>query len=679
MKIEYLRYKNFLSVGETPVEINFNKLGPIVNIKGKNLDLHDENDDQLEFSNEEDEHYNNGSGKSSCADALVYAFYGNTVRKKLNHTDIINSRHKKKLEVEVVFSINNTRYRILRTRKPDALQLWEGGEPWTKDNEITKGGQPATQKHIESLLKMNHKAFVNVVCFGQHNDYNFLECKPEDQRSIAESLLGLEVCNDYLSTSKEELKNLKADLKLLISSYETLLNQKKTLEIRVSQIESQEADWTKQCQNQIANFKSQLVNLQNQLAETDIGVALAAYENAQEEIAKFKDSIPTLQTRQSQIESAILDIKSKQNLLTEKKYELSLELKSLNQDLYNEQKTINKSLEEISGLKTLKEGAKCPHCYGTIDPVHYSHIVSLNENKIESCKGKQELIKSKIKSNEFEAAKLQSSLQKLKELLETADEKKLAVNSALLKSQSRMSELSKIKSPDLSTKELLIQNKIEQIKQNLDQKEQELENGSPYSNILIASKNDLLEVESKSNELKNKVADVEATMPYYEYWIKAFGDDGIRAFVLEKVIPIINNRITYWLHYLVNNKIKVKFNKHLDVMIENATGDNTSFFGTSGGEQMRINLAISQSFAHATMVCSQTWPSLLFLDEISDSIDSRGIKSIYKTICELSGEKQVMVITHNNDLREMLQSADTITMVKKNGFTQLQNDTCVAA
>ena len=189
MKIEYLKVKNFLCIGDDPLEIDFTKLGKIVLIKGQNLDFHDETDDALEFSSAEDEYHSNGAGKSTISEAIVYGLYGSTIRKKVSHQDAINKTNKKKLEVEVIFSMNDVRYRIIRSRKPDGLLLWQDGPAWGKHNNITKGGQPSTQKYIEeNILRMNHKAFVNVVCFGQHNDYNFLECVPAEQRSIAESL-----------------------------------------------------------------------------------------------------------------------------------------------------------------------------------------------------------------------------------------------------------------------------------------------------------------------------------------------------------------------------------------------------------------------------------------------------------------------------------------------------------
>src|SRR5581483_5570489 len=107
MHIKYLKIRNFLSVGDIPIEIDFTKLGRIVNIKGINYDTGG----------------SNASGKTSILSAIPYAFYGK-ILKGLNHKEIINIKNKKKLEVEIHFDD----YKIIRRRKPDALELWYNDE-----------------------------------------------------------------------------------------------------------------------------------------------------------------------------------------------------------------------------------------------------------------------------------------------------------------------------------------------------------------------------------------------------------------------------------------------------------------------------------------------------------------------------------------------------------------------
>jgi ABC-type lipoprotein export system ATPase subunit len=57
------------------------------------------------------------------------------------------------------------------------------------------------------------------------------------------------------------------------------------------------------------------------------------------------------------------------------------------------------------------------------------------------------------------------------------------------------------------------------------------------------------------------------------------------------------------------------------------------------------------------------------LDEVATNIDKRGLLGIFKMICELAREKQVFVVTHDQNLADMLDNADLITVRKENGFS----------
>jgi ABC-type multidrug transport system ATPase subunit len=91
----------------------------------------------------------------------------------------------------------------------------------------------------------------------------------------------------------------------------------------------------------------------------------------------------------------------------------------------------------------------------------------------------------------------------------------------------------------------------------------------------------------------------------------------------------------------------------------------------SKGEQRRLNLAISQAFAHVMMLNSGSSPSVVFLDEVASNIDSTGIQSIYNMIMELSKHKQIFITTHDQNLLELLNGCDVINLVKENNFTKL--------
>lgn len=672
MHIEYIRAKNFFCIGEEPLEIDFSKLGNTVLIQGKNLDLHNNVEGDSEYSESGDEYHSNASGKSTISEIIVYALYGSTIRKKVSHTQAINRYNKKKLEVEIVFTINNVKYRIERTRQPDSLRLWQDGPPWTDDNEITRGGQPATQSQIEEILGMTHKAFINVVCFGQHNEYNFLECTAAEQREIAESLLSLEVYKKFSATAKEDVKELKSSLKESSSVYEQICESESSCLQRIAKIKSQHQEWLNTCNQEIQDLKSKQNFLKEELEKTDIGNLLLHYEQSQKEILDLKSTLPEKQKSKQDLENAITNVKLHYDKARENLHELSLTKKSLEREIADLQRDRSKSTSELNKLNDLPSGAKCPHCYSVIDKQHYKHVMQLHQNKIDSIDDQLNLLTTKLQSNTFEIDKVNKSLNKVVQLKDAAQQKLEAISQGLEKITSRISNLSKVQKPDLTSKEMLIREKINQAQDLINSKQSQLESGGPYLAIVEESQKDLYKVSERKAQQKAKIEEIESSIPYHEYWVKAFGDDGIRAFIIERIVPALNARIAYWMQYLSNGKMKVSFDKYLNASIECEpySEKSLSYAVTCGSERKRINLAISQAFAHVMMISSGTWPSLVFLDEVSDSIDQRGIRSIYQMICELANEKQVFVITHNINLRHMLDGVDTITMIKEGGFTR---------
>ena len=195
-----LSIKNFLSVGEVPVTINFQ--GGVNVITGTNYDKEDSK---------------NGVGKSTIADALYFALFGTTIR-ELSKDLIVNSFSKKKCEVVLDIDIENgnglSQYRITRTINPTKCYITKNGE------DITRSTMAKTNEYIQKLIMSNGKIFQNSVIMTINNTVPFMAQSKIDKRKFIESILSLEIFSEMLSKAREEHNILKKDYEVLFTKVE---------------------------------------------------------------------------------------------------------------------------------------------------------------------------------------------------------------------------------------------------------------------------------------------------------------------------------------------------------------------------------------------------------------------------------------------------------------------------
>ena len=215
---------------------------------------------------------------------------------------------------------------------------------------------------------------------------------------------------------------------------------------------------------------------------------------------------------------------------------------------------------------------------------------------------------------------------------------------------------------------------INKIEESIKEKSRDLSGKSPFEDIILSEREESEAASERCKEKSAAVKESEENLRYYQYWQTGFGEKGIRKTVVDGIIPQLNNRIAYWLQFLIDNKITLKFdNEFVEVIERNPPdGDPYIYHAMSAGQRRRLNLAVSQAFADIMMLSCGTVPSLVFLDEVTTNIDPLGVQGIYNMIQELSADKQVFITTHDKDLIKMLETSDTIDLVHQGGFTFLR-------
>lgn len=656
---------NFFCFGKEGIVLNFDKYDNVVLVNGKNLDTTPEGSD---------EHASNGAGKSTIPEIIVYGFYGKTIKKpkKLKNKNIINNKSGKGLRVEIEWD----KYRLVRTRKPDGIQLWESEEGiWDKDTELSLGGIPATQKKIEELLGLSYESFVNIIVFTDNNSVSFLEEDAEGKRSIVENLLSLEKFRNYQDQGKKLLKSLKEEIQLVQIEQNHAENSIETSNVLIEKYKKDIISYKKTIAekyisilSQISLSKKEIEKLESNNEELDL------YRAEQDKLPKIDVDIAEIEPAKAKIKinidktnEAINSIKSE----IEKAEELVSKEKEVRNAFEVSLKTLLSSMDKINKLE---DGVECKHCMSIISKDNYKSILEKHKKEAEQIKVSWEESKAKLLELENNKNQVAAKKTSIVQVLGIQEEK---ISSLTKKLNNLLQEKSKIVSMKKPDSEL----KIEGLKQKIKILEEEAEKNnpdnianSPFDKYLSDAEKELAVQQEKNDVLNKRIEEKRKEIPYYEYWISAFGDDGIRKYIIDGIIPALNENLAFWLSILIDNNLRIKFDnqfeEYIDKLPETA---ELSYFGISGGQTRRINLALSQAFAHITSLNSGCYFNLVFLDEVTSNIDKLGAEAIYRMILQLSQEKQVFVTTHDRNLLEYLKGCQTLNLVLKDGESKLEN------
>ena len=252
---EKLRYKNFLSTGSQFTEILLNR-SPSTLVVGEN-----------------------GSGKSTFVDSLCFVLFNKPFR-NINKPQLLNSINRKDCLVEVEFSIGDKRYLIRRGMKPAVFDIFLNDELINQDA-AARDYQAYLEDHV---LKMNFKAFTQIVVLGAADYTPFMALPAASRREVIENLLDINI----FSVMNQILKDRNSELKDTIKSIESDVSVAKTkVELQQKYIKTLEQD--------NANKKVEVENAIKKSSE-EIDQLDSEYATIQQ---TKRDLYPTIEDKQS--------------------------------------------------------------------------------------------------------------------------------------------------------------------------------------------------------------------------------------------------------------------------------------------------------------------------------------------------------------------------------------------
>ena len=414
MKPLFLRIENFKSYKDSQNEIDFSNI-KVACIIGKN-----------------------GNGKSSIAEAIAWALFGEFERLqtgkrgKIAETEYINS-HSDYMQVEFEFELNKTIYKVVRRldrRGKKYLSLFvRKADSLIPINEATN---TQTQEKLQNILGIDFNVFLHSTYLSQKRTEDFLLSSPEDRREVLAKILNLSIYDRINELAKEKRREIKVLLDIKnreIEEENKILSEEESIKSLVADLEKKRTA-----------IEAELNGLRNELnalisKKSEIEQKLSLLSQKKSEMIEHQRKAEEIRYRIETARKELLKIEEKLNEedritamvkeyemvkekveLKRKDYEMYLELKNkivlCEQEIKNklDQKRIfEKSIEE-SNLQLNKETSEILKYEEEIKKVEIE--ISKVENELE-----------KVKQYKHEQEKKRDEIVKHEKLLEVVENK----------------------------------------------------------------------------------------------------------------------------------------------------------------------------------------------------------------------------------------------------------------
>ena len=280
--------KNFLSVGEQPVEIVFTK--------GLNI---------ITGINKDKVSRRNGVGKSTIADAIYFGIFGNTLR-DIKKENIGNNVTLKQPMVSISLDVSTSsgqsdRYNIVRTLNPSKCHIYKNDVDMTLDTIVN------TTNFISDLISATPELFQNCVIMTVNNTVPFMAKKKLEKRRFIESILNLEVFSDMLSVVRSNYNAVQRDLDAECIRYEEISNQIQSIESeKVKQLQDNQTRLDKINQRRELNMNS--IQQLKESAEVSFEMSVSDYQS---QVDKHKDTLSECKVKRDSINKKIIELDRK--------------------------------------------------------------------------------------------------------------------------------------------------------------------------------------------------------------------------------------------------------------------------------------------------------------------------------------------------------------------------------
>ena len=658
----------------------------------------------------------NGSGKSAILEAILWSLFN---KSRAASMDDIIFWGENLCKVTFIFLHKGETYKVIRKRSRItstsivAFSMLNDDGTWSDISGTTAG---LTNAKICSTIKLDYKTFVNSAYFRQNDVSEFAESDAGTRKNILKSIIDISQWDEYEKSAKASGKELNTEMEILAAGIKDYQYNVDSLKISKKELKTSQRSLAENTKRR-EEIESVSDSLYIKYEEMKGSLDTDSWDKTTADLSKNRELIKSLQKKLKALNLShkeYLDITEKkkihmseyEGLISNLKIDDKADdkLKKANDSLLNYKTNFSTStaLLKIIDDREISQG-QCYVCEQSVNDELYEHLITehneaekKHKKTIVYCQNKIRETESKIRALNIlviNKKKKQNYLSKIKSLtteLEVTEDRFYEIGT------DRTSVVSKITAVEnnIDIEERLLDSIRDDVFKDLQGRLNSLrkEKDAVIESIGLDNRTVGMLVEKVSN-LDNKIASMDETKKeliikqkksiVFEKLSKMFGKNGIQTILLNAVIEdlektandilisICNEPFVLYLETQRLGSDGVSIVDTLDLKVKK-DGIVQNFKSLSGGEQFRISLALRIALSEISSRHGGSALEFLLLDEINSPLDRQGTESLFVNVIKsLEKKYKILVITHNDALKERFDNIIDVTKINGESYTSL--------
>lgn len=664
----------------------------------------------------------NGSGKSSLFGAIEYCLFGDFGDLKL---DKVVREDQVQCQVEFIFSINNNKYKIFRSRSSKGspnVQLFEETNNSWKD--VSGRRNSDTENQINKLIKINSKSFRNSTHFVQRDLSGITNLKPTERKKVLKEIFDLSIYSKLEKNAKDKLSLYNKDfikissllesygepesdilqLKNDLKSYKFNLNKSLGLlnevNTKYKELTSEKQVLDIELKNSLSNLPS-LIEKENTLKskKSNIEKLLQSSKSelsvVEQQINKIKENISKIDKVDETINEKLLFIQNNLNTYFNEEAKLASEISFAKKEKQRLLKIANASTcescdQEISNMHSDSLKLRLEQVDSLLVDLD-KKINAINQKffldkesqaKLIDFRNKQDLNIKNINMFNSKLNDLNVSLNKNLLNIKNNEENLFVLNSELAEIIIEKNKVSIENINIIKNKINNLSSEIESLEDSLNDLQNDITNNRNRIAIIennINQKKDLIE---KIKESKVKLDNLSEEITIYELIVNAFSSSGIPSFIINNLLNDIQTKANEFCE-----KIKPGLQIEFVLSKENSQGQEVDtldikylyngkereFNQLSGAMKFNVTFSIKLALSIIIQEILETEIKFFLFDEIDSSLDVFSSNEFVNVVKELQKDYKILLITHGDSLKDKFNTKIIVDQNSDGISTIIQN------